>query len=355
MVYKVAVVKVKNDVDTAVKTAIKLVDDFSPSEGAKIVIKPNLCSSKSSSESGVTTDVQIVEAVIKYLKKRVKRCQITIVESDSDGTADEAFKRLGYKDLQRKHDIRLSNLSKDKTVKMLISDGSKLMTLDVPETLLLMDYFISIAKLKTHVFEKFSGVWKNQYGCIPKKRVREQLHPFLSEALYDLNKIFHPDLSIMDGIIALEGPGPIEGTPKRLGVIICSKNPLSLDIVASRIMGVKPHQIPHIKYALKHGFRDAKDISVVGEGHDILASNPHSFKTISTMQYRFYRASLYLRRISAYLHNAGNLASAYSFAARTVGLSQLAKGNILFLKDLLHEIKDLLFKVEASSSKMMAD
>lgn len=348
---KVAVININTNLEEAVHSAINKIGGFHPPSGSTIVIKPNLCSSRSSSGSGVTTDVRVVEAVVTYLIKHCNSYKIKIVESNNVGSAELAFKRLGYTELEKKYaNVELKNLSKDKTSKLILPNGKKLRTLEVPDTLLFMDYLISVAKLKRHVFERYTGIWKNQYGCIPDKSVRPYLHPFLTEILYDVNTVFWPDLSIIDGIVSLEGPGPIEGTPKPLNKIICSKNPLSADIVGAKIAGINHNNIPHLKYALKHGYKDAKDISLLGDVQE--GAKFSQFRFITGFQYFLYRVGIKLRRLGLYLENAGDISAATAFALRAMGFRQLAEGEVLSTKQMIKELKDLLLKFEASKRSM---
>ena len=157
-----------------------------------------------------------------------------------------------------------------------------------------MDYFISVAKMKRHNFERFSGAWKNQYGLIANRPLRIRLHPFVSEVLFDLNSMFYPDLSVIDGITALEGEGPIKGKPKRMNLIVCSNNPLSADIITAKIMGENPKRVPHIKYALTHGFRDAKNLFLMKET-DIISGN-NRFEFIKERDYLRVRRLLFLMK-----------------------------------------------------------
>jgi uncharacterized protein (DUF362 family) len=340
---KVVVIDVDGTIEKAVYSAIESAGGFDHESGAKIVIKPNLCSSKKSSECGVNTNIEVVESVIKYINNKCKS-EISIVEGNSDGTADEAFERMGYKELENRYsNVSCVNLSDDETHKLILKNSKKLRTLEIPSTLLFMDSFISVAKLKRHVFERYTGIWKNQYGCIPDKRVRPVLHPFLTKVLYDLNSVYYPDLSIIDGTIGLCGPGPIEGLPKKANKIICGKNPLSTDIVGAKLIGVDYTQVPHLKYAVSNGHKDAKNIEIMG---DVTVSEP--FKFITPLQYRMYRASLFFGRASYYINNASDIIAATAFALRAIGFSQLAEGRVLSTRDMINELKELLFKLEAS-------
>lgn len=344
MVNKVALVRVGKDVDVATRRAIDLVDGFNPEEEATIVIKPNLCSIMPP-ESGVTTDVRVVEGVVRYLLDKNKREQrIIVAESNSEYNADEAFRRLGYEELEENYGVTLCNLSRDKRIRVEIPRGEKISYLEIPETLLFTDYLISVAKLKTHGFERFSGVWKNQFGLIPQKSRRPRLHPFLSKVLYDLNSIFYPDLSLIEGITALEGVGPIEGKPKNLNILICSRNPLSADMTASKVMGFSHRSVPHLKFAVKHKSKESEDILLVGDTEKI--STEKRFESVPRSQYYLYRISLFLGRVGTYLEKAGEVAFTSAYALRTAGFKKLTSGRLFSVSRMTMEVRELLFKIE---------
>lgn len=219
---RVAVVKA-DDIEEAVNKSIDLIGGLEDLPGKKLVcIKPNLCGLKSSS-SGQTTDPRIVEAIIKKVTS-VSGSEIYIVESDnSQASADKTFKTLGYSELEEKYpNVKCVNLSKDAKVKVTLN-GEIFSTLSVPETMLFSGYLINVAKLKTHVDYYYTGALKNAYGFLPRRSARPQYHGFMREALVDLNKIYKPNLSVIDGVIGMEGFGPTDGNPKHVGVIIASK------------------------------------------------------------------------------------------------------------------------------------
>jgi len=342
----VAVVDVKNETEThnAVYNGIDLIGGFAPEENSKVAIKPNLCSARKPPESGATTRVSVVEAIIDYINDHTKNCDILVVESDSDRPADEAFRLLGYEELEKSYkNVKLVDLSKDKFVKVIPSDGKKLTAMEIPETLLSIDYFVSVANLKRQVHERMTGVWKNQWGCLSSKPVRMRLHPFLSEALFDVNSFLWPDLSIIDAYIGLEGPGPIEGFPKYVGKMLFSRDPLAVDVVAARMMGESPKRVPHLSYAIKKLHRNLEDITPIGsEVAEV------DFKFITRSQYWLYRAGLRLRKWSEYIENLGYVFAISAFASRTQGLMEMAGGKIFSLSKSLSIAKNLIFKVEAA-------
>lgn len=292
---QVSVVKAdRNQLNKCLEKAINLVGGFRPKDHAKIVIKPNLCAPKSPDE-GVTTDVRVVTAVVDYIKRENETSEISIVESNTEESPDTTFEKLGYAKLAEEYDnVCLCNLSKDSTVQVSFPQAKVLKSLSVPKTLLSMDNFISIAKMKRHNFERFSGVWKNQYGLISNRPLRIKLHPFVSEVVFFLNSMFYPDLSVIDGITALEGEGPVKGKPRGMNLIVCSNNPLSADIITAKIMGENPKKVPHIRYALTHGFKDAENL-VLKKETDVISSNDR-FEFIPETDYLRVQRSLFLKK-----------------------------------------------------------
>jgi ferredoxin len=81
-----------------------------------------------------------------------------------------------------------------------------------------------------------------------------------------------PQLTIMDGIIAMEGEGPGSGQLKKLGLVLASKDTVALDVVASRIIGLKPEEVLTTRYAVERGLGvgELKNIKIVGEKLDSL-------------------------------------------------------------------------------------
>jgi len=284
---------VDDDIYASIKKATGLIGELDISPESRVVIKPNLCS-LASAKSGATTDVRVVEAVIRILREISPACRITVVESDSHGrTAEEAFLRHGYVDLERKYDVKLVNLTKDQSIKVDELKGPPRIPIALPRTLISCDYFISIAKLKTHVFERISCVLKNQFGCIPQKQ-KAAFHPYLSQILLALNRLVRTDLCIIDGITAMEARGPTAGVARRTNLIIVGKDPVAVDSVASRIMGITPESVPHLKYAAKHHLGDIHNIEIFGER---LSSIEKTFAVPRGYEFLLYRLSFFLTRI----------------------------------------------------------
>lgn len=330
-----------DEMPQALRKGIEAANVFSSLEKKRIVIKPNLCSTKSSL-CGATTDVGVVREVIAILnEKTCASCEIFVVESDAEGVnADYAFDFLGYRKLEQEFgNVKLVNLSKDAKVRITCERGKVLDLLDVPKTLLGMEYFISVAKLKTHVDQRVSCILKNQFGLL-SGRHKAIFHPFLSEVICDLNRLYSPDLCIVDGIVGMEGFGPTDGRPVGSNLILLGTNPIATDIVASKIMGFKPTQSPHLHLAMKVNRYNESNFRVMGEEIRNVQLN---FQFIPYRLYLLARIGLRLQKWGSYTSNLGGFLQKMRSALAIVGLNTASKK--VSLKDMISIAKRMTFKI----------
>jgi len=216
---------------------------------AKIMIKPNICTVKGY-ETGATVDPFIVKCLVEWL---LQNHDIeTIIIGEADATAlniDIAFKVLGWEDIFKPFlNVQLLNLTKDKYMNIEIN-GLYFERLHMSKTYMESDFLISVAKLKTHTLCGISCVLKNQYGANPVK-YKARYHDHLVEVIHDMNKVRLPDLCLVDGIIGMEGSGPINGIPKPLGLLIVGNDAVSVDHTCARIAGFNPDRISYLRLAI---------------------------------------------------------------------------------------------------------
>lgn len=218
---------------------------------ARVVIKVNLCLLLDC-ETGATVDPRLVRFLAEWLLERRSIREIVIAESDATAlNADRAFYGLGWdRVLAGVPKTRYLNLSRDECVKVKL-DGLFLKEFEMPRTFMEADYIISFAKLKTHSMQVISGIMKNQFGVLPEK-LKVVYHPNLAEVICDLVRIRPPDLCLVDGLIAHEGPGPVGGIPRLMRLIVGGTDAVATDHVCARLMGKNPHHVPHLNLAVKH-------------------------------------------------------------------------------------------------------
>ena len=219
----------------------------------KVVIKPNLCDVVSW-EAGVTTDPAWLPMLARKLRAIRPDVQIVVVESDaisaykSFRSCDETYDRLGYREIARQHNIELVNLSRTESIEISL-EGIPL-PVQVSELFLEEFYFISIANLKVHAYERMTGILKNSLGLLSNCDL-SPLHPYLSLLINCLHRLCPPNLCIIDGRIGLEGHGPILGEPVRMNSIIFSDDALSADVAACKLMMIPPKEVPHLRSVAK--------------------------------------------------------------------------------------------------------
>ncbi len=215
---------------------------------ATVMIKPNLCFIKGH-ETGTTVDPFLVECLVEWLNKNHEPRKIIICEADATQlNADMAFRALGWEALASRYsNVSLLNLSRDEKVNVKLN-GLFLKEIEMSKSYMESDLLISVAKLKTHTISTISCCLKNIFGANPLKR-KVKYHPYLNEVIHDINKVRVPDLCLVDGIIGMEGSGPVSGVPKPIGVLVAGCNPVAVDHFCARIMGFAPEKIPHLEFA----------------------------------------------------------------------------------------------------------
>lgn len=228
-----------------------------------VVIKLNLCALKSP-ESGATSDPAVVEEIVKFLIDRGSR--VYLVESNSSATdADLAFKYLGFKQFEKNYDVKCINLSDDDfTIHQI--NGYYLKKVAVSKTIENADLFISHPKLKMHSKISFTGALKNQFGCL-RRANKHIYHPRIHDVIADANLVFKPHFVIMDGIIAMVGYGPTEGTPHRLNMLAFSNDPVAIDCFGANVLGFREKSIGYIDKAFKKGIGNMNYIAFGNYGN----------------------------------------------------------------------------------------
>jgi len=213
---------------------------------SKVVIKVNLCSPLLEHIATADTSPELIEATCILLRERTPN--VAIVEAHSYRyPAEKAFENTGMYALGERLGVSVVNLSKERCRDV----GNPLLG-PLPEILLDADVFITMPVLKTHALTYFTGAIKNQWGCIPRHD-RIALHHSLDTLLVDLNRILKPRLCIMDGIIGVEGRGPTNGKPRRLDLVLGSRDPVALDATAMRLVGLDPSKCRHVVLAFEAG------------------------------------------------------------------------------------------------------
>ena len=260
----------------AVETSVTLINTLNKlvKPANKVFVKINHLSPPSPAESGIVTHPVFVQSVLKLLK--TYGVDITVGDDIAPGDGD-GFRVSGVYQACEKEGIRLVNLREHGFVETKC-DGLILDKVYLSKIALDADFIINLPKLKTHSLTVFTGGIKNMYGTIPTGQRTRFHYDYMrvedfSQMLTDLFATIKPHLTIMDGIMAMEGEGPSSGSLRNLGVVLASYDTVALDAVATKIIGLDPLIVLTIKYAHERGLGigNLHDINVVGESIDDVA------------------------------------------------------------------------------------
>jgi uncharacterized protein (DUF362 family) len=131
--------------------------------------------------------------------------------------------------------------------------ASRLKELYLPRTAMGVDFLVSMPKLKTHHWAGVTLSLKNMFGIVPGSCYgwpKNVLHwAGIDRAILDINAAARPDFAIVDGIIGMEGNGPIQGTPKACGLLIMGDDPVAVDATCCRVMGLLPEKVKYLAQA----------------------------------------------------------------------------------------------------------
>jgi uncharacterized protein (DUF362 family) len=247
--------------DTSVRTAVQQCLEACDWEswvprGATVVLKPNVCTAVKDISDVANTSVEITAALCELLLTRTGK--IAIGESrHMRQTPWEAFPAAGYPEMAKRLGVTLVNFSEEPTTPC---ECEPVGIIELPRRILEADVFITLPVLKTHALTYFTGSLKNQWGCVPNYLDRLHHHLRIHELLPTLHRVLKPKLSLMDGILAMDGRGPVAGGKRNLDVILASRDGVALDAAAMRLVGLDPLLCRHVVNAAQRGLgRFAED------------------------------------------------------------------------------------------------
>lgn len=234
-------------------------------KGDRVLLKPNLLYGKSP-EKAVTTHPTIVRGMIQIVREAGGIPFIG--DSPSIRSLIKTAEKAGIKEVAE--EMKCPLVEFDKPVLPPKRGGKIFKQLEIDRRVLEADVFINLPKWKTHAMMLLTLGVKNLFGCIPGPRkalwhlrAGEDRKVF-AQILVDLYQIIQPSLTILDGILGMEGNGPNSGHPIQLGLILASGDALSLDQVACDLLGISRKSLLTNRVAFEQGM--GKDgIDVVGE------------------------------------------------------------------------------------------
>ncbi|SCI13876.1 DUF362 domain-containing protein [Romboutsia sp. 1001713B170207_170306_H8] len=239
--------------------------------GSTVFIKLNLVIKKKPEEVATTHPI-----VLKAIANKLLELGCKVIVGDSPGgpytksSLKGIYKTCGIEEVCNELNIQLNYDTSE--LKVENPNGIVLKYMTVIKPIVDVDYVINLCKLKTHAMATFTGGVKNLFGVIPGVLKAEyhfkmpEVRDF-TDALIDICLFVSPTITIMDGIIGMEGEGPTSGTPRKIGVLLASSNPYAIDVIACKLINLEPGRVPTVQRCIERKFinEDFSDIHVIGE------------------------------------------------------------------------------------------
>ena len=301
---KVHLQKIENysldKIESFVRDALSIIDEKGAlfSSGQKVLLKPNLLRGFSP-ENCVTTNPIVVESVCRLLKD-YSVGQITISDSPALGSLEAVASKAGYDPLKKKYGVKIVPL----TDPIPFESEEGIPHLKIAGCLQEFDRIINLPKVKSHCQMTMTLATKNLFGLVIGKR-KPILHCLVKndkvkfgKMLIDIARHVNPCLTLADGIEAMQGQGPIHGTPYPLGVLLASTDMTALDRVAAEIIKFPINKVYALEAARLKGYGnydlDKIEISGVTDLANLAVSDfePARAMDISFNPYRIMKSFL---------------------------------------------------------------
>src|SRR5216684_9054544 len=222
--------------------------------GKNVVLKPNLVDYIPG--SAINTHPLLVAAATECFR-RLGANKVVVAEGPGHQRDTQlVLSQSGYAPILRDNEIRFIDLNRDELVQVnLRASYTRMKRLWLPKTVVQADFLVSMPKVKTHHWSGVTLSMKNMFGVVPGSRYgwpKNILHwSGIQQSILDICSTVPVHFVIADAIMAMEGNGPLNGTPRPLGSIVLADDPVAVDATCARLMGLEPGRVVHIREAAK--------------------------------------------------------------------------------------------------------
>ena len=245
-----------------------------PMANRRVVLKPNLVEFHRGKV--INTDPRVIDAVIRLCREE-GASEIIVAEGPGHWrNVSFLVEESGLGEVLRRHGVPFVDLNHDEPEKLL--NLGRLTGLDylyVARTVVQTDVLISLPKLKTHHWAGATLSLKNLFGTLPGTCYgwpKNELHwRGIPNSIVDIALTNTPHLAIVDGIVGMEGDGPLNGTPKHLGVLVMGSDLVAVDATCCRLMGLDPQRIPYLLLAHQKQLGRLNENEIIQLGETIAA------------------------------------------------------------------------------------
>ena len=255
-------------------------------KGKTVVLKPNLVDYIPG--SAINTNPLLVLAAAESFRRLGAKSVVVAEGPGHQRDTQLVLSQTGYQQSLRDQRIRFVDLNRDDLIRSpLRACYTGMKDLWLPRTVLEADFLVSMPKIKTHHWSGVTLSMKNMFGVVPGARYgwpKNILHwKGIQKSILDLCATAPIHFVIADGIVAMEGNGPLNGTPRPLGKIVLADDPVAADATCSRLMGFEPDRIVHIREGSR--FLGNASQGLIDQAGEILTPTTSPFRVVLEFQY----------------------------------------------------------------------
>ncbi len=253
----------------------------------QVVIKPNV--GQVHKEYWLNaSDAGQLRGILDFLKpiydRKIIIAEGTATESASTFTGYENF---GYLPLQKEYNVKFIDLNDEPTaLKCIQADNLYPLPINLINTYLDPDiYLISAARMKNSGGVVATLSLKNVAMGSPVNHYKQKIAEGRNEKtkvhswkgkwnrkgqtinIFLLTQMgIYPDLAVIDGVVGMEGNGPVRGTPIEHGVAVASTDFLAADRLAVELMGYDYSELKYLVWCGEAGMGqdDLSKIEIIG-------------------------------------------------------------------------------------------
>ena len=235
-----------------------------------VLLKPNYVEYIAGVE--VNTNPMLVGAAAEAFRNLGAR---SVVVAEGPGHQRDTYLVLAESGLEaqlRRQKLAFVDLNRDELIKVATrANYTGLDHLWLPRTVLMSDFVVSMPKIKTHHWAGVTLGMKNMFGIVPGSKYgwpKNLLHwKGIHRSILDICTTAPVHFVIADGVIAMEGNGPLYGTHRYLGKIVLADDPVAADFTCARLMGLDPYRVRHLSRAAQFLGNGSYDrIDLIAEG-----------------------------------------------------------------------------------------
>lgn len=259
--------------------------------GMRVLIKPNLIVPKPPS-----VPAQTHPEVIYAVSRRIVETGAHVLVGDSPAWSDSAgcLKALGVYDRLGSLGVEIVQLNRPVRTRVEGAD------VGISRVAFEADAIINLPKLKAHQQLGATFALKNMYGCICGLGGKEKAYwhfarghdkELFCRMVVGVYRKLSPVLTMIDGIVAMEGQGPINGQPRNVGYLVAGVDPVACERVCCDMVGFRSAELPLLQTAVKMniGLPFSKPVEILGDRFDAPACPDFKPATLTPLRFSFGR------------------------------------------------------------------